>query len=164
MTSNAKSGTCIELFVRSQSASAVRPQQQAVIERLASLERRGVIDEFDVRVWGAEMCLTTASEETTCYTETIDRLEAFETWASRAGVSLDRTFQHRDRQSTVTGEDYTAIIVPVMCLVVYRDGELRCVSPHDDEAVTRTVHDVLDCLAAENSTKPVRGVTVSIDG
>lgn len=147
MSTTPSPGLSVVLFVRSQAPSAIRSQQQTVIEQLEQLRADGHIDEFDVHVWGTEICPDTAADGTTCHATTVHQLATFEAWAAQAEVSLARTFQRREYHSTITGDHYTSVITPLVCLAVFQAGEIQGVYPCDCEQTTYTVQTALDQLA-----------------
>lgn len=141
-------GRRLDLYVRSLSPSGARAHQEAVLDRLTRLEAAGHIAGFTVHVWGKQVNTTTAAARTDAGRFILDRVSEFREWARRNGRSLGSFFETRDVASTITGEEYTTLVLPTMTLAEYRDGTLDFVTPCTDGEVVYTVHDRLDRLDA----------------
>lgn len=144
----------VELYVRSLCGEAAKEPQEAVIERLSRLEREGVLDGYTVRVWGRRICPDTAAADTEAGRFVLDRLEAFEDWATEAGTSIQSFFDTDEVDSSITGESYDAITVPTLTLAEFRGETLRWVSPCADGGTVHTVSDRLDALESVGGAYP----------
>jgi hypothetical protein len=144
MSMNTNLDTDLELFVRSLAPASAEHTQETVIDRLDALDERGF--GTTVTVWGERVGLSKTVAGTRRGEYVLDRVAAFKEWARAAGVSVNSFFEARSTTSTVTGEEYTAIVLPVMTLAEYREDELHCVTPHVTEGTVRTVSDRLDAL------------------
>lgn len=139
----------IELFVRCAAPDGAEAQQNAVLDRLAELERRGTIDGYDVRIWGKQVNAAAASAGD-CGRFAAQRTAEFREWAARNGVSIDSFFQRRHLSSLITDEETEVIVFPLICLAIYEDGDLRSVAPCVDDGRPFSVNDHLDVLEAGN--------------
>lgn len=135
----------VELCVRSLSPQGASSRQEAVIDHLADLEERGVIETFSLIVWGARFAPGSAAARTATGRELERRIEAFERWVAQAEKPDELAFEHREVRSLVSDERREEIVLPVLCLVVYQDEVLRCVSPW---SATEMCHSIDDCLEA----------------
>lgn len=159
-------GTRATLYVRSLSPGGCRERQNAVIERLGTLQSRGTIDGFDIHVWGAGVPIDGPMAATDVGRETLRRVARYERWADEAGVSL--AIRTNETTSTITGECFRELRFPMMTLAEVRGGDLRCVTPHGEGSRTRTVADRLRALerreyVIEETADPA-GRAVSIVG
>jgi hypothetical protein len=114
-----------------------RSQQQRLLERARCLEARPGIEELAVRRWPNRLAVDGPSEFA-------DRIREFEAWAAEHGLSLAPCFQRREADTAFVGEGYEQVVLPIMCLAVYRDGVLQHVAPHVNGRRAYTVH---DCIA-----------------
>ena len=146
MTDTTTDGHRLELYVRSLAPTGGREAQEAAIERLDRLERTGTVDAARVHVWGREIAPDSAAAGTESGRRVLDRIEAFETWARRADVSLASFFRTREVHSEITGRDYRTIVLPGMALAEYRDDTLAYVTPCSDDGQMTTVTDRLETL------------------
>lgn len=140
-----------ELLVRSQAPFGVRDRQRAAIDELDRLEGEGTIDEYDVHLWGAEVCLEERTPGTSCDRASAARLLELRQWADAEGVSLDGAFRRADRAPTYF-EDHASgevVSLPVLALVVYRGDSLQEVYPSTRDGESRSVTDGLRTLSAD---------------
>lgn len=138
-----------ELWVRSHVPAGIDRDQHALVERLESLVGRGLLSELSVRSWGREAGLARTATRAPETRIVLDRVASFRAWAGRSGHSLAPFFRTREREATVTGEAYTAQVLPVRALVEYRDGEVVHVAPSIDPGGDPVdVRDRIDTLEA----------------
>ncbi len=147
----------VRLFVRADPELGCEAQKQSVIERLAALEAEGHIGSYDVHVWASEICPSGPLTETAYYQRIFEHLSAFRTWAREKGVSLDFAFKRTTLTCEMTGETYSVLSLPSMCLAVYEGDELCGVYPHCREGTLSTIS---DRLAALESSETERSTTV----
>lgn len=136
----------VELYTRSYMPEGAEDSQQQVLDRLDRLCERGVLDDWECRVWGKRV--PTSGE---FGREAIETVGQFRTWAERNDASLLPFFDERTQRSKITGEERSEIVFPVMCAALYRDDTLAGVYPHADGDSIVTIRDFLASLAAENS-------------
>ncbi|WP_336002138.1 HTH domain-containing protein [Halorientalis halophila] len=150
----------VDLHVRSLTPRGGPGQQEAVIERLEELVESGHVDEFSLDVWGRQVSLSTAAARTDAGRDVLNRVEAFRDWAAETDRSVDSFFETRRVSSTVTDENYVALVLPRVTLAEYRDGDLAYVAPCTDGEDVCTVLDRLDAL----ETEPTVAEAVEADG
>lgn len=114
-----------------------------VIDRLSRLDSVGDVAAFDVQTWPGEVVLDEHTEHTTV----VERFEAFRSWAADRGLTITPPFERRAVTSLV-GQQREVLTVPMMCLAVYEDGDLRGVYPCSDGERTWRVTDALDSYEA----------------
>lgn len=108
------------------------------------------MDGYTVHVWGRRICPDAPVADTDIGRFVLGRIETFEDWARRSGLSIGSFFDTREVHSSITDESYTAITVPSIALAEFRGDELRRVTPHSDGGTVRTVDDHLDALEADD--------------
>lgn len=138
----------IELYVRSLLPAGAHERQEAVIEQLQRLDREDKIDDFSVIVWGKQVARDSAAAHTEEGQYILNRVAEFKQWALSNNVSLESFYQKKEVASEVTEESYTAMVLPVMGLAEYHDGELQHVAPCTDGDVVHTIMDRLERLEA----------------
>jgi len=123
-------------------ASLVAPVDET-LRQLDCLEADGVVDEFAVDVWPAEVRLTDDSP----HRDVVALFEEFDAWATQWDVSIRPPFAVDTRQSEVTGETREVLLTPVQCLAIYVNGILTEVFPHAaDRTGDGDVYTVRDAL------------------
>lgn len=138
----------VELYVRSLSYPNTFRQGGCVIDRLEGLEAADVISEFDVTVWGRELELSGTTAGTETGRRLLDRFETFRRWAERESSTDDSLFEVRRVESRITGDEYTAVVLPVTVLAEFVDDDLAHVAPCSEDREVCTVDDRLDALEA----------------
>lgn len=146
-------GLRVELCVRSLAPAGAHGNQNAVIERLERLEAAGVVEAFDIRIWGKQVAPSTAAARTETGRAALDRYEQFKEWAEHNDRSLGSFFDVHPVELGMTGEQYTAVMFPVVTMAEYRDGDLVHVAPCTDGDTVYTVGDRLDTI--EGDAAPV---------
>ena len=137
----------VELFVRSLSPQSGRSPAVTQLEGLRALADEGAID-LSVSVWGREVGLSTTAARTDAGQFVLDRVAAFREWADARGVCVESFFETREVESELTGESYTALLLPMVCLAEYRDEKLRHVAPYTTDSAVHTVADRVTALEA----------------
>ena len=131
-------GIRVELYARSSLPKVAQRRRATVEQRLEDLVDVGQVGELESTAWAKKVPLDEPSAERRHY-------EAFTAWADDVGVSLHPFFDTRDCYSTETGERGEWLVLPALCIAIYRDNRLQTVYPHSTSRGSRTV---LDCLAA----------------
>lgn len=133
----------IACFVRT--CSLVAPVD-STLRTLERLEADGVIDDFTVGAWPAEVRL----DDPAPHSEVVDMFEQFEAWAAQWDVSICPPFAVETRVSEITDETREVLITPIQCLAVYVNDVLLEVFPHSTDPTgdgdTYTVREALDLL------------------
>ncbi|MDS0283405.1 HTH domain-containing protein [Haloarcula onubensis] len=150
-----------ELYLRSLLPEGYSQQQAATLERVADLVERGLVGERDVQVCGHQIPASVTETRTAVGERLVTRLAAFQEWAKRNDCSLAPAMEVRQVDDSLTDTRYRALRLPALVLAEYRDGDLRCVTPHHDGDAVRSVEDRLDDLASGEPTRfePLRRMT-----
>jgi len=127
----------IELYVRSLVPDGAHTRQEAVIERLEALEREDQIEDFSVIVWGKQVSRESAAAHTEEGKYILNRVAEFKQWALSNNVSPGSFYQTTEIQSEFT-DDCSAMVLPVMGLAEYSEGELTGGTMHDAYSVSAT--------------------------
>lgn len=138
-----------KLFVRADPESGTERQRQRIADQLSELEREGVLDSYEVIVWGRELRLQGALAGSEYHRTVLDHVESFDEWATRTGASLDPLFQRDHVESTLADEAYDRIALPVACLAVYRADDLDGVFPCRTAGGLCTILDYLEHVASD---------------
>jgi hypothetical protein len=141
-----------ELYVRSLRPEGLTTHQETVFYRLASLTDRGRLMDWNVRVWGKQAPATVDETRTRAGADTLERVDRFREWAAHNGRSLAKTFDIRTVDSSITDEQYRALVFPTHLLVEYEADQVTCVTPHADGTDVVTVADRLAALEADEAT------------
>ena len=145
-----------ELFVRSDLPKPVQKRCEAVESLLDALERDGVVDGVSTTFWAKRVPVDGGpSPERARYNE-------FCEWAREAGVCLAPFFDTRECYSFETGEKRTELVLPVLCLAIYEDGELTQVAPFTEGGESRTIENCLTDLADDDRPASVAPPTAPI--
>ena len=137
----------IELYVRSLLPDGAGHRQEAVIEQLQRLDAEDEIADFSVIVWGKQIAHESAGSRTEEGEYILNRVAEFKQWALSNNVSLESFYQTTEVESEIT-DDYSAMVLPVMGLAEYDDGELKHVAPCTKGDVVHTIMDRLERLEA----------------
>jgi len=145
-------GTGLELvvYLRESASSAAAERQQAVLGRLNALADAGVIEDVTVRTWPKRV------SESSEVLETVRELCAA---AEERGLRLEPFFEEHERVPgffTERAEPVREVVLPVMCVTLYRDGDVRSIYPCTDDEGHYSVSDGLDALeeAVEHAAGP----------
>ncbi len=90
-------------------------------------------------------------EGTEYHKSVMDHVKEFEQWLAENSLSMDGLFSDRDIDSSISNERYSVKSLPLICLAVYQDDELRDFYPHRGSTNTYTVPDFLDSLETVGS-------------
>ena len=146
----------IEVFLRSLAPPiGVREQQETLLERLRTFERRGVIASVEVSVWGDAVCPDGCCSETPAGREVLDRTRRMRRWAREADGDVRTTFEEKRVSSSVTDERFRRIVLPRVAVGVHRDDDLELVVPCCVGEETLPVESFLDAYERERSARPV---------
>lgn len=146
----------VELYVRSLAPRAAHDHLEDLVESLESLKTRNRIVDYTVHVWGSRIDRTSAAAGTEAGRFVTERVEAFTDWASEQGLSMGSFFEEESVESSITGEEYTAMTLPTAALAEYVDDELAFVAPCSNGEAVCTVADRLEVLQGDRTTKSAR--------
>ena len=139
----------VELYVRSLAPCGTRNEQDAIVERLLDLERRDVVDDVDLMVWGDAVCLDGASVRAGAGQRVAERIQDFFCWAEDREVSLEPFFTWSDVDASMSGESFRRVVPPQRCLATYVDDGLEDVYPSSVEGSLRSLEDGVSSLEAD---------------
>lgn len=148
----------VSLYCRASTSTATAVDRYH--DDLDRLRSRGPIDGIDVVTWPSRVELRSSADD-----EAVRAYEEFSAWADENDLDLEPAFNVREYESEFTGEKGTALVTPVACLAVYRDGELTDVYPHVDDGEVRTVEDGIESIetgatdgrGADPGARPIAG-------
>jgi hypothetical protein len=143
--------TRVELYAREELPSVAERRYEQVVDRLRDLAATGHVAAVDTHTWPKTVPERSGDRES-------DRYERFVAWADERAVSLTPFFETRQCYASETGETGTRLVLPALCLAVYRDGDLGCVYPHSTNDGSRSVMDGLRAIESAH-----RGSTADRD-
>ncbi len=149
-----QSETRLELYVRSLAPGVAREQQDRVIAQLKNLKDAAAIDDYTIEVWGKEVCATTEAARTDTGKQVLEKIAELEQWAAQNDRSLSSVFEVQEIDSTITGDQYTSIVLPLMVLAEYHDDDLVGVAPCAYEGAPVTIDEILATLD-EQTDRPL---------
>lgn len=141
----------VELYVRSLAPRAAHDRLEDFVDTLETLEARDRIVDYTVHVWGSRIDRTSAAARTEAGQFVTERVEAFTDWACEQGLSMGSFFEEESVESSITGEEYTAMTLPTAALAEYVDGELAFVAPCSNGEAVCTVMDRLEALESNGT-------------
>jgi len=131
----------VELYVRSLAPCGTSTEQNEIVERLRDLERRDVVDDVDLTVWGDAVCLDGASATVGTGTQVADRVREFYSWCADGPASLDPFFTWSTVESSLSGDSFRRVVLPQRCLALYDDGQLQEVYPRQVDGAVESLAD-----------------------
>lgn len=137
----------VKLFVRAEPTLGTETQKEAVMGRLSDLSRDGAIEPYEVHVWPRSIRRSGPLCETAYHRNVFSHLEELRRWADESGVSLNFAYEERTIDCSITGEIFSVVCLPTMCLAVYDDG-LRRVYPYCDEEGIHPIGEFLESIEA----------------
>ncbi|WP_254535292.1 HTH domain-containing protein [Halomarina litorea] len=129
MPEHSRGGRTVELYVRSLAPREAHQRQERVIESLGDLEERGVIDGFDVLVWGRALCPGSAGAHTGAGRTVSDRLDRIERWVEGTARSIAQVCRSERLESAITGECHEVVRLPSLALAEFDGDELIHFAP-----------------------------------
>jgi len=147
-----------EVYVRSLLPDGHSEQQADTLDRVAALVEDGVVGERRVRVCGRQVPAALGATRTSVGERLVTRLAAFREWARRNDCTLAPAMELRVVEDSLADARYRAVRLPALFLAEYRDGALRCVTPHHAGDAVHSVDDRLAELESGDPTafQPVR--------
>lgn len=128
------------LYARDELPPPAAAQVEEMSDRLEVLVSNGTIDDYHRSTW------VKRTPVDDCADSLRDLYLSFTAWANEHDRTLVPFFQTRECYSADVGGHEDWLVLPAMCLAVYRDGELSAVYPHTDGSETRTVGDGVAAL------------------
>lgn len=136
----------VELYVRSLAPCGTNDEQNAIVERLLDLERRGVVADVDLVVWGNAVCMDGASAQVGVGARVADRIRSFQRWCADRRASLEPFFTWSVVDASLSDDSFERVVPPHRCLAVYADDRLQTVYPRTVEGTIRSVEAGLRAL------------------
>lgn len=130
----------VELWLRRHTPACTASAEQRLIHRVDALEGTSQVASVRVETWDR-----VRPHSPRCPDE-LETVRRFARWADRNGLSLEPAFQRRSAGSLLEESEHVEIVVPLACLAVYDDGELRCVTPCSNGDRVATVDQALTRL------------------
>lgn len=143
----------LKLFVRADTELGCEARKQSVIERLDELESDDHIDSYDIHVWASEIRPAGPLRSTPYYQTVFTHLSDFQKWAESASVSLDFAFKRKTLSCEITGETYSVLSLPSMCLAVYDGTAIGGVYPHCNDEMLHTISGYLSQVESSPQEK-----------
>lgn len=120
------------------------------LRTLERFESDGLIDEFTVDSWPAEVRLGHDALDS----DVVALFEEFDAWATQWHVSIRPPFSVETHRSEFTGETCEVLHTPFQCLAIYVNDVLAEVFPHTADRTgdgeTYTVREALDLLESHD--------------
>jgi hypothetical protein len=140
----------LELYVRSMNPQVgIHGPQERVLECLRQLDDQGVVDSVTISVWGSHIALEGEAAQTGVGRTALDTVERIRQWAVDHDASVEQFFDERQVNCQMTGESYSVLVPPSMCLLAYADDELLAVAPCTKDGETMNLWDCLGALERE---------------
>ena len=136
-------GTRVELYARTSLPGVAEKRRDEVISRLDELATAGHVSAVEIHTWEKKVPLDAECRERSLY-------DQFRAWADDVGVELTPFFDTRECYSRDSGAKGPRLVLPALCLAVYRDDRLQSVYPHSTNDGSRSV---MDCLRAIESAR-----------
>jgi hypothetical protein len=141
----------VELLMR-EPVYGTHNRQQSVVARLQELNEDDYISDFDVEIWGKRLNLD-ADDWSRQATDTArEKYRLFGEWADEHGYCLEPAFTKRTMRIEPGADPKEVVDLPIVCLAVYEDDDLRTVLPCADGDDIYTVGDGLDALEGPDAT------------
>lgn len=159
--SELKSSTdlCITVYFRSPTPPpGGHEQRAAILERLGTMEVQDVIDGYDIRILGSEVCLCTTCQGTVPAAQIFETVTELARW--RDGNMTSTGFREREVNCSLTTDQYRTLVPPETAVGVYLDDSLTGVFPSVTDGTHYTVETFLRSLPAHASRKQASSPTV----
>ena len=134
----------LDIFVRSLAPTTGLERQRALISQLDRMESEGLIEGYDVHVWGDAVSFDSALAETETGRGVRSQVAGFQQWALAENVSVQPFFDRKEQSSSITGDEQTVITLPEITVAEYEGAELVGMAPHQSAGDTVSVQNYLD--------------------
>ncbi len=134
----------LDIFVRSLAPTTGLERQRALVDQLDRMESDGLIDDYNIHVWGDAVSIDSALSETATGRGVRSQVAGFQQWALAENVSVQPFFERKSQSSSITGDEQTLITLPEITVAEYEGTELVGMAPHQSAGDTVTVQDYLD--------------------
>lgn len=126
---------------------ATEKRQETVLGRLEALCEQDVIDDVTVTYWFRQAADTDVDP-------IMPSVVALESWASDNDITLTPAFDRHQRSNWFTGAEDAVVNLPVICLAILEDGDIRAVFPHRSRSGHHSVMEGIEQLEAEYRPEP----------
>lgn len=130
----------VELRLRRHTPACTASATDRLIQRVRTLEQTGRVDTVRVETWD---CVRPGVQRHAGDLSVIGR---FARWADDNDLCLEPGFKRRQVSSLVESGTHLEVVVPLACLAVYEEGDLRTVAPCSNGETVATVDDVVTRL------------------
>lgn len=141
----------VELYLRSLAPCGGRNEQDAIIRRLLDLERRDVLNDVDLTVWGNAVCLDATSARVGDGVRIAERIQAFHDWCEDRRASLEPFFTWSTVESSIADDSFHRVVPPHRLLAIYVGDQLEEVYPRNVEGKTYSLTEGLRSLEQRRS-------------
>lgn len=139
-----------QLWLRESVPGEVYETQSAMVDRLLRLERNGTLASVDLETWPT-MVYASARWTDEKLQRTMHRLsEYLQTDAVDIVPGMAR-----GTATNVSGATFEFTRLPIMCLVVYDQGDICAVAPRETSSQPFPVEQLLEQLEGESSFTPI---------
>lgn len=146
----------VDVFVRSLSPPlGVRQRQEQILSQLQELQEAGLIDSFQVNLWGGGVCLCDVCSGTSVAESMLENVERFEQWATDQG-DVTLPFERQQVDSSVLETTSRDLVVPSVCLSITAGTELEGVFPCTVADDTVSVTDFVELLSEAEAAETDR--------
>ena len=143
----------VDVFVRSLSPPlGMRQRQEQILSQLQELQEAGLIDSFNVNLWGGGVCLCDVCSGTSVAASMLDSVEQFEQWADEQG-DVTLPFERQQVDSTVVDRTSRDLVVPSVCLSVTTGADIEGVFPCTVAGESISVTDFVDLLSEASAVE-----------
>lgn len=146
----------LEVFARESVPPSVTCRQQAFVERLRDRAEADTAVDLTVDTWSKQV---SAPRDQRLSSAVRDRYTAFERVAAERGYRLEPAFRKRERTSVACDDTSTVVDLPVLCVALYEDGDLRDVFPRSVDGDVHPVDDVFTALDGSRTDSPSAELT-----
>ncbi|MFD1588680.1 HTH domain-containing protein [Halorientalis brevis] len=144
-------GRRLELYLRDETRGRSGEQQTAVRGRVVDLAATPLVNAVETYDWPRKIAIDGTGPTDDRAREAFN---AFSRWARERDARIYPAFGTRDCFDRDTGEQYTALVLPVMALAVYENDVLEAVYPHRDGERVVTVFDGLADIETDGRSTP----------
>jgi len=128
----------IELCLRSSAPSVARGRQEEIRERAESLADDGRVADISTQFWSTRVCAPGGGAADRC-PRVVGEIFA-------AAAEADLTIEPYFRRRPASFDDEEVIFLPVICLLVRRDGDIHGIYPATEDCKGHTVMDAIEML------------------
>lgn len=153
----------LEVFARESVPPDVRSRQRAFVARMQDHVTATSATDLTVDTWPKQVIVPRAAPtEQPLPSPHRENYAAFGRWAEEHGYSLEPAFRKRERTSLLGDERSVVVDLPVLCVAIYEDDQLRDVFPR---SVDGDVHPADGAFAAidDGSEPPNDGHTIDAE-